>query len=112
MSYAKGLSLALALVMVSSGLSNVAAGPLKNRNKGNNPKVYIGGIFNDGGGTIIVPDRTGRVSIKHVPPYSPLLPASRSSAIEIKHDGNSPCCQPGPGIGGRLSAGVASLRAR
>ncbi|HLZ04894.1 MAG TPA: hypothetical protein VKR55_22425 [Bradyrhizobium sp.] len=94
MSYAKGLSLALALVMVCSGLSNAVAGPVTNRNKGKTPRVYVGGIFNDGGGTIITPDRTGRVSIKQVPPYSP--PGMRYSAIQIKHDPNFPCCPPPP----------------
>ncbi len=108
MSYAKGLSLALALVMVSSGLSNAVAGPIKNRNKGNTPKVYIGGIFQDGGGPIITPDRTGRVSIKRVPPYSPF---SRFDPAQIKHDPNFPCCPPPPRPD-QLSTGTASLRAR
>jgi len=108
--YAKGLSLALALVMVSCGLSNAVAGPVKNRNKGNTPRVYIGAISRDGGGTIITPDRTGRVSIKQVPPYSP--PGMRYSAIQIKHDPNFPCCPPHPDLGDGLSTGAASQRAR
>ena len=109
---AKGLSLALALVMVSGGLSNAAAGPVKNRNKGNTPRVYVGAIPRDGGGIIITPDRTGRVSIKRVPPYSPLSPASRYSAVQIKHDPNFPCCPPHGDIGDGLSTGAASPRAR
>lgn len=47
--------------------------PVKNRVKGKQPKVYIGGIFNDGGGFIISVDVWGHPHIKRIPPWEPLL---------------------------------------
>jgi hypothetical protein len=47
--------------------------PVKNRVKGKQPKVYIGGIFNDGGGFIVSVDVWGRPHIKRIPPWEPLL---------------------------------------
>jgi hypothetical protein len=41
------------------------------KKKGNQPKVWVGGIFQDGGGFVISFDRTGRISIKPVPPWQP-----------------------------------------
>ena len=47
--------------------------PVKNRVKGKQPKVYIGGIFNDGGGFIISVDVWGHPHIKRIPPWEPLV---------------------------------------
>ncbi len=33
--------------------------------------VYVGGVFNDGGGTIIAPTKTGGIWVGHVPPRQP-----------------------------------------
>ena len=122
MSYAKGLSLALALVMVSSGLSNASAGPI-NKVSGITPKTYIGGIKNkisgggspktftkgalaDGGGTVFTVDRFGRMHHKPVPTNSPLSPASRFM------DTSNPQTHSVGGPSHWLSTGTASQRAR
>ena len=47
--------------------------PAKNRVKGKQPKVYIGGIFSDGGGVIISVDVWGHPHIKRIPPWEPLV---------------------------------------
>lgn len=47
--------------------------PIKNRVKGKQPKVYIGGIFSDGGGFIISVDVWGHPHIKRIPPWEPLI---------------------------------------
>jgi len=49
--------------------------PVKNRVKGRQPKVYIGGIFNDGGGIVISVDVWGHPVIKRIPPWEPLIEA-------------------------------------
>ncbi len=46
---------------------------IKNRPKGNQPKTYIGAIFNDGGGIIISVDVFGAPHIKRVPPREPVI---------------------------------------
>lgn len=46
--------------------------PIKNRKKGNQPKVYFG-IFNDAGGFIISVDVMGRLILKRVPPWQPFV---------------------------------------
>jgi len=46
--------------------------PIKNRKKGNQPKVYFG-IFNDAGGFIISVDVWGRPILKRVPPWQPFV---------------------------------------
>jgi hypothetical protein len=47
--------------------------PVKNRVKGKQPKVYLGGIFTDGGGFIISVDVWGHPHIKRIPPWEPLV---------------------------------------
>ncbi len=47
--------------------------PVKNRVKGKQPKVYIGGIFADGGGFVISIDVWGHPHIKRIPPWEPLI---------------------------------------
>ncbi len=47
--------------------------PVKNRVKGKQPKVYIGGIFSDGGGVVISVDVWGHPHIKRIPPWEPLV---------------------------------------
>lgn len=131
MSYAKGLSLALALVMVSSGLSNASAGPIKNnasagpinkvrgitpkvyisdrmkhKVKGKTPKTFTKGALADGGGTVFTVDRFGRLHHKPVPTNSPLSPASRFM------DTSNPQTHPVGGPSHWLSTGTASQRAR
>ena len=101
MSYVKGLSLALALVLVSSGLSNAFAGPIE-RDKGNMSEVYRGtiitpnrniknkksgahektftkGALEDGGGLVIGAGKNGRPIVKPVPPLS-MSPAASQRA--------------------------------
>lgn len=48
-----------------------AFGKPPNLKKGGQPKIYIGGIFSDGGGIIISPDQWGRPHFKRVPPWQP-----------------------------------------
>lgn len=45
----------------------------KTRLSGNQPKIFIGGALNDGGGYAIMIDRFGKVHIKPVPPWQPDL---------------------------------------
>ena len=45
--------------------------------KGKQPKIFLGGIFSDGGGIIISWDRWGNPHFKRVPPRSPYVMRTR-----------------------------------
>ncbi len=59
--------------------------PLKvtNRKKGNQPKIYIGGIFSDGGEIIISPDVWGNPHFTRVPPRAPYVMRLNAAASLI-----------------------------
>ena len=58
-----------------------------NRIKGNQPKVFIGGIFEGGAGIVITIDVWGRPHIKRVPPRQPdVMRLSAASALLAQAD--------------------------
>jgi len=58
---------------MSSKLRFPGAGTPKvgSKKKGNQPKVWIGAIFQDGGGVVISVDVFGRPVLKRIPPWQP-----------------------------------------